>query len=79
MSTTVRISKATRDRFAAMSAQTGCPMSELLDHAATAMERELFFSAFEQGYDRLRRDPAAWNEIVAEREREAPSLSDSSS
>jgi hypothetical protein len=53
-------------------------MSELLDHAATAMERELFFSALEQGYDRLRTDPAAWNEITAEREREAPSLSDTS-
>lgn len=79
MSTTIRISSATRDRFAAMSKQTGRPMSELLDHAATAMERELFFTSLEQGYDRLRNDPGAWAEITAERESEAPSVSDSSS
>ena len=54
-------------------------MSELLDHAATAMERELFFTSLEDGFERLRSDPEAWAEIIAEREAEAPSLSDSSS
>lgn len=77
MSTTIRISEATRDRFAAMSRQTGRPMTELLDQAATAMERELFFSAFNEGYQRLRRDSAAWAEVIAERDAQSASLADS--
>lgn len=53
-------------------------MSELLDQAVTALEREIFFSQFERRYEELRNDPVAWQEILDERETEASSLRDSS-
>jgi predicted DNA-binding protein len=43
MSTTIRISVATRDRFARLSKATGRPMTQLLDEAADALERRVFF------------------------------------
>lgn len=78
MSTTVRLSESTRDRFAVLSAKTGRPMTQLLDDAATALERELFFSSFESGYEALRDDPAAWRSVLEERRIEGGSISDSS-
>ena len=53
-------------------------MSELLDDAATALERDLFFTALEQRFDELRGDEAAWAEVEEERGLEATSLTDSS-
>ena len=78
MSTTIRVSEATRDRFAALARTTGRPMTELLDAAATALERDLFFTALEQRFDELRGDEAAWAEVEEERGLEATSLTDSS-
>jgi predicted transcriptional regulator len=45
MSTTIRVSERTRDRFAELARETGKPMTELLDDAADALERRLFFEA----------------------------------
>ena len=43
MSTTIRVNKQTRDRFARLADATGRPMSQLVDEAAEALERRLFF------------------------------------
>ncbi len=50
-------------------------MSEKVENASES-ERELFWRAFSDGYERLANDPAAWAEIETEREADAPSLRD---
>ena len=78
MSTTIRVSDATRDRFAALAKTTGKPMTDLLDQAVSALERDLFFSSLERRYEALRDDDTAWAEIIAERGFEANALRDTS-
>jgi predicted DNA-binding protein len=79
MSTTIRVSERTRDRFAKLAETTGRPMSQLVDEAADALERRVFFEELSARYDDLRADPAAWREIEAERRAESGALSDHSS
>ena len=76
MSTTIRVSEATRDKFAALAKSTGKPMTDLLDRAASILERELFFSSLQQRYEILQDDAGTWNEIVAERDLEENVLDD---
>jgi predicted transcriptional regulator len=78
MSTTIRVSEPTRDRFARMAQTTGRPMSQLLDEAADALERRVFFDQLSAGYEALRADGNAWGEIEDERALESGSLRDSS-
>lgn len=78
MSTTIRVSERTRDRFAKMADATGRPMTQLLDEAAEALERRLFFEELDARYAELRNDPAAWAEIEAERAAESGTLRDRS-
>ncbi|HZK72450.1 MAG TPA: hypothetical protein VFD88_00405 [Clostridia bacterium] len=79
MSTTIRVSESTRDRFAKLAGETGRPMSQLLDEAADALERRVFFDRFSSRYEGLRADPVAWGEIEAERTAESGALRDRSS
>ena len=79
MSTTIRVSEPTRDRFARIARATGRPMSQLLDEAADALERRVFFDQLAAGYETLRADGDAWGEIEAERALESGALRDSSS
>ncbi len=53
-------------------------MTQLLSEAADALERRLFFEAFNSGYERLRNDPEEWAAIQEEREAEAGALMDRS-
>jgi predicted transcriptional regulator len=78
MSTTIRVSEATHDRFAHLADATGRPMTQLLDEAVDALECRLFFERFDAGYDELRADPAAWAEVEAERAVESGALPDHS-
>ncbi len=78
MSTTIRVSEPTRDRFAKLAQATGRPMSQLVDEAAYALERRVFFDQFSSGYESLRDDRVAWAEIEAERAVESGALRDSS-
>lgn len=78
MSTTIRVSDSTRDRFARLSASTGRPMTVLLDEAADALERRLFFDRFSERYADLRSDAVAWEAIGQERDQESMALSDGS-
>lgn len=79
MSTTIRVSEPTRDRFARLAQATGRPMSQLVDEAADALERRVFFDELSARYELLRADPAAWSEIEAERTVESSALRDRSS
>ena len=78
MSTTIRVSTQTRDRFAALAAATGRPMSQLLTDAAEALERRVFFDQFAAGFDALREDATAWRDIEHERALESGTVADSS-
>lgn len=79
MSTTIRVSEQTRDRFAKLAEATGRPMTQLVDDAADALERRVFFEQLSARYEGLRVDPAAWSEVEAERTLESGALSDRSS
>ncbi len=78
MSTTIRVSEDTRDRFAKLASETGRPMTQLLDDAAEALERRLFFDQMDARFDELRSDPEAWAAIVAERALEDGTADDGS-
>jgi hypothetical protein len=54
-------------------------MTQLVDEAADALERRLFFDQLSMRYDALRADREAWDEIEAERHLEAGSVRDRSS
>jgi predicted transcriptional regulator len=79
MSTTIRVSEPTRDRFAKLALATGRPMSQLVDEAAEALERRLFFDQLSARYEVLRADRSAWEEIEHERTVESGALRDRSS
>jgi len=79
MSTTIRVSDETRDRLAKLAKATGRPMTQLLDEAADALERRVFFDELSARYEDLRADAAAWDEIDAERTVEAGAVRDRSS
>lgn len=79
VSTTIRVSEQTRDRFARLADATGRPMTQLLDDAADALERRLFFDRFSARYEALRDDDAAWAEIEVERAVEGGAVRDRSS
>lgn len=78
MSTTIRVSETTRDRFARLARTSGRPMSQLLDEAVDALERRVFFDQLSSRYEALRADANAWSEVEAERAVESGALSDSS-
>lgn len=78
MSTTIRVSERTRDRFAKLADATGRPMTKLLDEAADALERRLFFEQFTVRCGELRDDPTAWAAIETERAAESGPLRDRS-
>jgi predicted transcriptional regulator len=78
MSTTIRVSKPTRDRFARLAQATGRPMSQLVDEAADALERRVFFDQLSARYELLRADRDVWGEIEAERHIESGALRDRS-
>jgi predicted transcriptional regulator len=78
VSTTIRVSNPTHDRFARLARATGRPMSRLVDEAADALERRVFFEELTTGYERLRADADAWREVDAERATESGVLSDAS-
>lgn len=54
-------------------------MSQLLDEAADALERRVFFDRLSAGYETLRADREAWADIEVERAGESGALRDSSS
>ena len=78
MSTTIRVSDETHERFARLAEATGRPMTQLLNDAADALERRLFFDEMSSRWDALRNDDKAWRVIKQERAAEDGSVADSS-
>jgi predicted transcriptional regulator len=78
VSTTIRVSQGTRDRFAKLADATGRPMTQLVDEAVDALERRVFFDQLTVGYDALREDASAWAEVELERNTENGTLRDRS-
>jgi hypothetical protein len=59
-----------------LAAQTGREPQEVLDEALAAWQRKVFIDRVNAAYGELRRDPAAWAEVEAERASMAGSLLD---
>ncbi len=53
--------------------------TQLVDEAADALERGVFFDQLSTRYEALHADPAAWSEIEAERALESGGLRNRSS
>ena len=70
--------RADRDRFARLAQATGRPMSQLVDEAADALERRVFFDQLSARYEMLRDDSDAWETIEDERRVESGALRDRS-
>jgi hypothetical protein len=51
-------------------------MSSVIEEAVDAYRREVFWSQYEEGIERLRQDPQAWADYVGELEAEAGALRD---
>lgn len=54
-------------------------MSQLVEEAADALERRVFFDRLSDCYEAIHADPDAWSEIEAERAAEGGALRDRSS
>ena len=74
----MRVSESTRDRFAKLAVDTGRPMTQLVDEAADALERRLFFARLSERFEELRNDPIVWADVEAERSLEQRSTADGS-
>jgi predicted transcriptional regulator len=66
-STTVRVSEETHDLLRKLAAATGEPMQRVLERAVENYRREQFYAEFNVAFERLRADPIAWEEELAER------------
>jgi predicted transcriptional regulator len=66
-STTVRVSDETHELLRKLAAATGEPMQRVLERAVENYRREQFFAELNAAYERLRADPVAWEEELAER------------
>jgi predicted transcriptional regulator len=66
-STTVRVSEHTHELLRQLAEATGEPLQKVLERAVESYRREQFFAEFNAAYERLRADPVAWEEELAER------------
>jgi hypothetical protein len=66
-STTVRVTGHTHAMLRELAAFTGEPLRRVLEQAVEQYRREQFFKEFNAAYARLRADPVAWQEELAER------------
>ncbi len=79
MSTTIRVSEQTRDRFAKLADVTGCPMTQLLDEAADATELRALFDRSRPAMSSVALNQLLGVRSEAERAVENGSVRDSSS
>jgi predicted transcriptional regulator len=76
MSTTVRVSRQTHERLVRVAAETGQRILSVVEEAVAAYEADMFWDAFDAGWQRVAEDPQAWAEVQAERIGQAPALAD---
>jgi predicted transcriptional regulator len=66
-STTVRVSEHTHELLHKLAAATGEPLQKVLERAVEHYRREQFYAEFNAAFERLKADPVAWEEELAER------------
>jgi len=66
-STTVRVSEHTHELLRKLAEATGEPLAKVLERAVENYRREQFFAELNAAYARLKADPVAWEEELAER------------
>jgi hypothetical protein len=66
-STTVRVTEHTHELLRKLAAASGEPLQKVLERAVENYRREQFYAEFHAAYERLRADPVAWEEELAER------------
>jgi hypothetical protein len=66
-SRSVRVSQRTQVLLEELAAATGEPLPKVLDRAVESYRREQFFAELDAAYARLKADPVAWEEELAER------------
>jgi predicted DNA-binding protein len=65
--TTVRVSLGTHAKVKALADELGEPISQVIAEAVEHYRRDAFFDALDSAVTRLRNDPKAWAEELAER------------
>ena len=74
--TTVRLAESTRDALRQLAAESGEPMSVVLDKAIEVYRRQCIFAQANAAYVALRSDPEAWAAELAERREWEATLAD---
>lgn len=64
------------NRLVTLADATGQSIQTIVGEAIAAYEADLFWTAFDAGYERLATDPKQWAEVQAERSGEAHALTD---
>lgn len=75
-STTVRISKETRETLRELAEQVGQPIQKVLDNAVEAYRRQCILEQANAAYAALRADAEAWREEQSERQQWEGTLAD---
>jgi predicted transcriptional regulator len=66
-SRSVRVSQRTHELLLELAAATGEPLQKVLERAVETYRREQLFAELDAAYARLKADPVAWEEELAER------------
>jgi predicted transcriptional regulator len=66
-SRSVRVSQRTHELLLELAAATGKPLQKVLERAVETYRREQLFAELDAAYARLKADPVAWEEELAER------------
>jgi predicted transcriptional regulator len=66
-STTVRVSEHTHELLRKLAEASGEPLQKVLERAVENYRRQQFYAEFNAAFERLRADPVAWEEELAER------------
>lgn len=74
--TTIRVSRRTRDALREMTETSGHSMQEVLEKALELYRRQQLLEATNAAYAALRADPDKWNDLEAEREAWDATLAD---
>ena len=72
----IRISRRSKATLRELARREGKPMQAVLDEAIEQYRRDKFFEELNASYARLRQDPEAWKQEMAERDEWDVTLSD---
>jgi hypothetical protein len=62
----IRVSAETRDKLARIAESQNSSIGDVVEAAASKLERDLFWKQVNEAYDRLKADPEAWADYQAE-------------